>query len=120
MKERIEAYIKWAGYTHTYENIMADYESKKNGYYISHSSNDIITKVIEGDWNPPKYYTCECGSNKFVRMYNVFNETIQVEVTERDGEELWDVKELGKEKDHLVGYICADCRQDAQELNDGL
>jgi hypothetical protein len=27
---------------------------------------------------------------------------------------------LGLEKDHPVGYICAECRQDAQELNDGL
>ncbi len=31
-----------------------------------------------------------------------------------------DVEELGKEKDHLVGYMCAECRQDNDELNDGL
>lgn len=67
-----------------------------------------------------KYYKCECGSETFVRMYNVWNETIKVEISVQDGEELWDVEELGKEKDHLYGYICADCRKDADELNDGL
>jgi len=66
------------------------------------------------------YYKCECGSDTFVRMYNVWNEKIKVEVSEHNGEELWDVEELGKEKDHLVGYICSECRQKAQELNDGL
>ena len=67
-----------------------------------------------------RYYKCKCGSETFVRMYNVLNEKLKVKVTEQDGEELWDVEELGKEKDHLVGYICAECRQDADELNDGL
>ena len=66
------------------------------------------------------YYKCECGSDTFVRMYNVWNEKIKVEVSEHNGEECWDVEELGKEKDHLVGYICSECRQSAQELNDGL
>jgi hypothetical protein len=67
-----------------------------------------------------QYYKCKCGSETFVRMYNVWNEKLKVKVTEQDSEELWDVEELGKEKDHLLGYICAECRQDADELNDGL
>ena len=67
-----------------------------------------------------RYYKCECGSDTFIRVYNVWNEKIKVEVSEEDGEEFWDVKELGKEKDHLVGYMCAECRQDNDELNDGL
>lgn len=67
-----------------------------------------------------KYYKCECGSEEFVRIYNVWNEKIKVQVTEEDGEEFWDVEENGKEKDHLCGYICAKCRKDADELNDGL
>ena len=50
MRERIEEYIKWAGYTHTFESIMKDYMSKNNGYYICHSSNDVIDKVIDGKW----------------------------------------------------------------------
>ena len=62
------------------------------------------------------YYKCKCGSDRFVRIYNVWNETIKVVISEED----LDVQELGKEKDHLVGYICADCRQDADELNDWL
>jgi hypothetical protein len=69
-----------------------------------------------------KYYKCKCGSETFVRLYNVWNEKLKVKVTEseQNGEEFWDVEELGKEKDHLYGYICAECRKDAQELNDGL
>lgn len=66
------------------------------------------------------YYKCECGSEEFVRIYNVWNEKIKVKVTEEDGEEFWDVEEHGKEKDHLFGYICAHCRKDVQELNDGI
>jgi DNA-directed RNA polymerase subunit RPC12/RpoP len=69
-----------------------------------------------------KYYKCKCGSETFVRLYNVWNEKLKVKITEYEqtGEEFWDVEELGKEKDHLYGYICAECRKDAQELNDGL
>ncbi len=67
-----------------------------------------------------RYYECKCGSDRFVRIYNVWNETIKVAISEEDGEEFVDVQELGKEKDHLFGYICADCRQDADELNDWL
>ncbi len=68
-----------------------------------------------------KTYKCECGSESFIRMYNVYNIEVIVKITEQeDGEELWDEVEIGKEKDHLVGYICKECRQDAQELNDGL
>jgi hypothetical protein len=66
------------------------------------------------------YFKCQCGSETFVRTYNVWNETIKVKVIKEDGEEFWDVEELGKEKDHLVGYMCAECRQDNDELNDGL
>jgi|LauGreDrversion4_2_1035121.scaffolds.fasta_scaffold97999_2 hypothetical protein len=66
------------------------------------------------------YYKCECGSDTFIRVYNVWNEIIKVKVTEENGEEFWDVEELGKEKDHLYGYMCAECRQDNAELNDGL
>jgi hypothetical protein len=66
------------------------------------------------------YYKCECGSDEFVRTYNVWQEKIKVEVTEQDGEEYWGVEELGKVKDHLVGYMCCKCGEDAQELNDGL
>ena len=62
------------------------------------------------------YYKCKCDSDRFVRIYNVWNETIKVAISEEDV----DVQELGKEKDHLVGYICADCRQDADELNEWL
>ena len=64
-----------------------------------------------------KYYKCECGSETFVRTYNVWNEKIKVKIS---NDELWDVEELGKEKDHLLGYICVECRKDAQELNDSL
>lgn len=66
------------------------------------------------------YYKCECGSDTFVRVFNVWNEKVKVKVTVEEDEEFWDVEELGKEKDHLVGFICAECREDAQELNDGL
>ena len=66
------------------------------------------------------YYKCECGSDTFIRVYNVWNEKIKVKVTEENGEELWDVEELGKVKDHLHGYICSECGQDNYELNDGL
>lgn len=66
------------------------------------------------------YYKCECGSEEFIRVYNVWNEKIKVEITDSGDEELWDVVELGKEKDHLCGFICSKCRKDAQELNDGL
>ena len=67
-----------------------------------------------------RYYKCECVSETFVRLYNVWNEKIKVKVTKENDKEFWDVEELGKEKDHLFGYICAECRQAAQELNDGL
>lgn len=67
-----------------------------------------------------KYYKCECGSDEFIRIYNVWNEKFKVRVTEQDGEELWDVEELGKIKDHLYGYVCAKCNKEPQELNDGL
>lgn len=67
-----------------------------------------------------KYYKCECGSESFIRTYNVYNIEVKVEIGEHNGEETWDEIEIGKEKDHLLGYICKDCRQDAQELNDGL
>ncbi len=50
MRKRIEDYIEWAGYTHTFESIMKDYMSKNEGYYICHSSNDVIDKVIDGNW----------------------------------------------------------------------
>lgn len=66
------------------------------------------------------YFRCECGSDTFIRVYNVWNEKIKVEVSIQNGEEYWDVEELGKEKDHLYGYICAECRRDNDELNDGL
>jgi hypothetical protein len=62
------------------------------------------------------YYKCECGSEDFVRQYNVYNVNTKVAV---DGE-YWD-EEIGEiEKDHFLGYICKECRQDAMELNDGL
>lgn len=67
-----------------------------------------------------KYYKCGCGSEDFVRIYNVYNEKIKVIVTIENDEEFWDVEEHGKEKDHLVGFICAECREDAEELNNGL
>jgi hypothetical protein len=67
-----------------------------------------------------KYYKCKCGSESFIRMYNVYNIEIKVKVTEKDGEEYWDEEYIGKEKDHFYGFICKECRQDAQELNDGL
>ncbi len=66
------------------------------------------------------YYKCECGSDEFIRIYNVWNEKFKVQVTQENGEEFWDVEELGKVKDHLYGYICAKCSQDMDELNDGL
>ena len=66
------------------------------------------------------YYKCECGSDSFVRIYNVWNEKIKVKITEQNSKEFWDVEEHGKIKDHLYGYICAKCSKDAQELNDGL
>lgn len=67
-----------------------------------------------------KYYKCECGSDTFMRIYNVWTERFKVEVVDVNGEELWGVEELGKEKDHLHGYVCYKCGQDAQELNEGL
>ncbi len=67
-----------------------------------------------------EYYTCKCGSDTFVRMYNVWNERIKIKISGGNDLELYDIEELGKEKDHLYGYICAECRQDADELNDGL
>lgn len=68
-----------------------------------------------------EYYKCECGSDEFVRIYNVWNEKIKVQVTkDKEGDELWDVEEHGKIKDHLYGYICRKCGKDADELNDGL
>jgi hypothetical protein len=67
-----------------------------------------------------RYYKCECGSDEFIRIYNVWNEKFKVKVTEQDGEEFWDIEELGKVKDHLHGYICAKCNEEPQELNDGL
>lgn len=38
------------------------------------------------------YYKCKCGSNEFVRIYNVWNEKIKIDVTEKDGKEFWDVE----------------------------
>lgn len=67
-----------------------------------------------------KYYKCKCGSENFIRMYNVWNVEIKVEVDEVNGIETWDEIVGGVEKCHPIGYICAECRQDAQELNDGL
>lgn len=67
-----------------------------------------------------KYYVCECGSNSFIKIYNVWNFEIKVEISEVDGEELWDEKIIKKSKDHLYGYICKNCNKDAQELNDDL
>lgn len=67
-----------------------------------------------------KYYKCECGSDTFIRIYNVWNEKIKVRLIEENGEEFVDVEELGKIKDHLYGYICAKCNKDAQDLNDWL
>jgi len=66
------------------------------------------------------YYKCTCGSDEFIRVYNVWNERLKINITEVDGEELWDVEELGKDKDHLVGYRCAKCGSSNNELNDGL
>ena len=66
------------------------------------------------------YYKCECGSDSFIRMYNVWNVDIKVETSQVDGGECWDEEIIGKEKDHFVGFICKECRKDAQELNDGL
>ena len=67
-----------------------------------------------------EYYKCECGSDEFIRVYNVWTEKIKVQVTIQDGEEIWGVEELGKEKDHLYGYRCANCGIEPEELNDGL
>ena len=73
-----------------------------------------------------EYYECpHCGSDRFVRMYNVWNEEFRLKLhpTEKyeDGTPMWNgTEELGVEKDHLYGYICADCRKDAEELNEGL
>ncbi len=67
-----------------------------------------------------KYFKCDCGSEMFIRVFNVLDEKIKVKVTKEIDEEFWDIEEHGKEKDHWVGYICANCRQDAQELNYGL
>jgi len=66
------------------------------------------------------YYKCDCGCDEFIRIYNVWNERLKVQITEGYHDCFWKVEELGMEKDHLVGYICAKCRQDADELNDGL
>lgn len=71
------------------------------------------------------YYTCECGSDTFVKVYNVYLEKVKVGVSyikggERDGEELWDVEDHGIAKTHPVGYRCYECGMDAQELTDGL
>ena len=67
-----------------------------------------------------KYYTCECGSTDFIRVHNVWNQKIKVEVTTVDGEELWDEQDHGVEKTHPCGIICARCRKLEQELTDGL
>lgn len=66
------------------------------------------------------YFKCECGSDEFLRTYNVWQEAIKVQISEENGEEFWDVEELGKVKDHLCGFMCAKCSKDAHELNDGL
>jgi hypothetical protein len=66
------------------------------------------------------YYKCECGSETFVKVYNVWNIKIKVDVNEENGEEFWDVEEYGVCKDHLYGYRCMECGKDAQELNGGL
>lgn len=63
------------------------------------------------------YYRCECGSEKFVKTHNVWNELLMVKIHD---DESWEIEELGVEKTHPIGYICAKCRQDVQELNDGL
>lgn len=65
-----------------------------------------------------KYYKCECGSETFVRVFNVWNQKVKVIITLEDEEEYWDFEELGKEKDHLYGYICEQCRKDAPDLSD--
>jgi hypothetical protein len=49
LKTKIEEYIDWAGYTHTYESIMKDYQAKQDGYYICHSSKDVIKNCIENE-----------------------------------------------------------------------
>jgi predicted AAA+ superfamily ATPase len=63
------------------------------------------------------YYKCECGSEDFILTHNVYNIKIKVKVDENDS---WTREEHGIVKHHPIGYICAECRQDAQELNDGL
>ena len=67
-----------------------------------------------------KYYKCKCGSDEFYRTYNVWTEKFKVKVGSESDEETWDVEELGKIKDHLVGYSCMKCNSNQQELNDGL
>jgi len=67
-----------------------------------------------------KYFTCECGSELFVRHYNIWNELLKVEIIEFNNEEFWKVEELGKSKNHLDGYRCYNCGRDTPELNDGI
>lgn len=43
-----------------------------------------------------RYYKCKCGSEDFVRIYNVYSEKIKVKVTNEKGEEFWDVEEHGR------------------------
>lgn len=64
-----------------------------------------------------EYFKCECGSENFIRMYNVFNEKIKVKINK---DKTWEVEEHGGEKKHLLGFICANCRKNADKLNDAL
>jgi hypothetical protein len=64
------------------------------------------------------YLKCECGSEDFVRMYNVYNENIKVEIVEINGEECFGVEEMGVAKTHLDGYMCRSCGSYNDELND--
>lgn len=74
--------------------------------------------------NKSTYYKCpHCGSEEFIKHYNLWDEEIKVRVTphEKEGEEdYWDVENQGVIKDHLVGYRCSNCGEYPQELNDGL
>ena len=73
-----------------------------------------------------KYYKCECGSESFIKRYNVWNVEFKVEVTEcntpenESDEDYWDIRDVGVVKDHLDGYYCKECGKLAQELCDGL
>jgi len=51
-------------------------------------------------------------------MYKVYNIEIKVKIIEKNGVEYWDEEYVGREKDNFYVFICKECRQDAQELND--